>query len=34
MTREELQNLSKKRLRESKYLIDGGFYDGGYYLCG
>jgi len=34
MTRNELKELSKLRLIEAKHLLDGGFYDGAYYLCG
>jgi HEPN domain-containing protein len=34
MNRNDLQNLTKIRLREARILIINGNYDGAYYLCG
>ena len=34
MNRDELQELSRIRIKEAKALLDRGLYDGAYYLCG
>jgi hypothetical protein len=34
VNRRELQELARLRTRESRALLQGGFWDGAYYLCG
>ncbi len=34
MNRSDFQRLADIRIAEAKYLLDGGFYDGAYYLAG
>jgi len=34
MNRKGLQDLAIVRLKEAKALLDQGFHDGAYYLCG
>lgn len=34
MNRWELQKIAKIRKKESKKLLDDGYYSGAYYLCG
>jgi HEPN domain-containing protein len=34
MNRNDLQNLARIRLRESRLLLKNGHYEGAYYLCG
>jgi len=34
MNRTELQRLSRIRIKEAKFLLDGGCYNGAYYLAG
>jgi HEPN domain-containing protein len=34
MNRSDFQKLARLRIKEAKHLLDGGYYDGAYYLAG
>ncbi|MFB2970076.1 HEPN domain-containing protein [Aerosakkonema sp. BLCC-F183] len=34
MNKKHLQDIARLRLKEAKVLLDNGYYDGAYYLCG